>query len=287
MIKKKIASAILKRREQNKKFHIYSTKFYDDLFLLNSSLFKDNQHDNTEYINICTDNSQVRSLVDNDLIFDMIENALHYMAMYGRGYLYIGPKYEQFKNQLNGAKELDEISFSSLNGILIRNHFFNQDSLNEVGELDISEGYLVVFDLKELGYKRNYFSHIINQLVKHDITLIVSNSLSKELSYDYIYHRAKVRELFLKQSKKTGWIFKPDDLSDSQILFNIIRMRKLKKKCLNYAIDKVNKTLVDNLSREDLFQLKANYKDIDYDDIWGRYQKGEIVESELSDILYK
>lgn len=64
-------------------------------------------------------------------------------------------------------------------------------------------------------------------------------------------------------------------------------MRKLKKKCLDYSIDKVNKTLVDNLSREDLFQLKANYKDIDYDEIWGRYQKGEIVESELSDILYK
>lgn len=287
MIEKKIANAILKKREQNKKFNIYSTKFYDDLFLLNSSLFKDNQYDNTEYFKICTESSQVRSLIDNDLIFDMIENALHYMAMYGRGYLYIGLKYEQFKNQLNGAKELDEISFSSLNGILIRNHFFNQDSLNEVGELDISEGYLVIFDLKELGYKRNYFSHIINQLVKHDITLIVSNSLSKELSYDYIYHRAKVRELFLKQSKKTGWIFKPDDLSDSQILFNIIRMRKLKKKCLDYAIDKVNKTLVDSLSHEDLFQLKANYKDIDYDEIWARYQKGEIVESELSNILFK
>lgn len=287
MIEKTIASAILKRREQNKKSNTYSSEFYDDLFLRNSSLFKNNQYGSTEYFKICTESSQVRSLLDNDLIFNMIENALHYMAMYGRGYLYIGPKYEQFKNQLNGAKELDEISFSSLNGILIRNHFFNQDSLNEVGELDISEGYLVVFDLKELGYKRNYFSHIVNQLVKHDITLIASNSLSKELSYDYIYHRAKVRELFLKQSKKTGWIFKPDDLSDSQILFNIIRMRKLKKRCLDYAIDKVNKTLVDNLSREDLFQLKANYKDIDYDDIWGRYQKGEIVESELSDILYK
>ena len=64
-------------------------------------------------------------------------------------------------------------------------------------------------------------------------------------------------------------------------------MRKLKKKCLDYAIDKVNKTLVDSLSHVDLFQLKANYKDIDYDEIWARYQKGEIVESELSNILFK
>lgn len=287
MIEKTLASVILKRREQNKKFNTYSSEFYKDLFLCNSSLFKDNQYDNTEYLKIRTESSQVKSLLNDNTIFKMIEITLHYMAMYGRGYLYISPKYDQLKYQPNGAKELVEINFNSLNGILIRNRFFNWDSLNEVGELDISEGYLIIFDLKELGYKRNYFSHIINQLGKYDITSIISNPLSKEPSYDYIYYRAKVRELFLKQSKKTGWIFKPDDLSDSQILFNIIRMRKLKKKCLDYSIDKVNKTLVDNLSREDLFQLKANYKDIDYDEIWGRYQKGEIVESELSDILYK
>lgn len=93
---------------------------------------------------------------------------------------------------------------------------------------DINEGVLITLDLKDLGFKRNYFKKLVKRLGKYDTTSASLELINNEPSYDFGVHVKKNQEKLLREVKNIGWSFGTDGLSDSYILYKEIKKRIFK-----------------------------------------------------------
>ena len=215
----------------------------------------------------------------------IIDRVLYSMAIYGKAYIFIKPEYEeQIDKQGNTSKIISSIYISEVKGILKKNKFFYKIGRNEISEFDINEGTLITFNLREIGFKKNHFTKLAKQVEKYNTTS-KSLELKKVPTYNFSVHRDKNTKLLLRKMRGVGLNFSLDDLSDSYILYNEIQRKLFQKKLLQYILDKTNKSLVSNYIHNKKFKIEATMKNINYEESWEKFQRGELTRSELRKIV--
>lgn len=288
-IRRKIEK-IYRRREHN----IYSQRFYQDLFCGYAYSLRQNMLDTKDFFRIVSDNTNVEKIFSNSNHYNFfneleetIDSALYSLAVYGKAYVYVKPEYEEIENESGKVnKELCSLSISEVKGVLKKESFYYKTYPNEVSKFDIGEGTLIILDLKELGYRRNYFTRLVKKIGKFDAISASYQLLNKEPSYDFNVHIKKSQKRFLKNVSNIGWMFGTEGLSESYILYKEIKMRLFKMKNLQYVLGKINKVVVENYINDNSFEIKADAKNIAYKEVWEKYQEGKFTNSDLNKILW-
>ena len=289
-IEKKIEK-IYKRPIDN----LYSYSFYRDLFSGYSYSLREMRFDREDFFKIISSDNDVKKLfftngLNYNFSYDLeqaIGNALYSLALYGKSYLIIKPNYtEKKENDENNCRALSSIHINEIKGVKKKNVFYYRTFKNEISKLDISKESLILLDLKDLGYKRNYFTNLVRKLGRYDFTSDVNKLINDEPTYNYEIHVDKNQKKFLKAVSDIGWRFGTEDLSDSYILYKEIKMKIFKIKLLQYVLDKINKDLVDNYIQDKSFKIEALIKKVDYEEIWEKYKCGELMISDLNKIVW-
>ena len=121
---------------------------------------------------------------------------------------------------------------------------------------------------------------------KYDITSAPIELINTEPTYDFSVHVNKNREKFLREVKNINWYFGTEGLSDSYILYKEINMKIFKMRLLQYVLEKINKVLANKYIQDREFRIEARTKNIDYVEVWKKYNKGELTVSDLNKILW-
>ena len=288
----KYVKKILEKKYKNSAKNLYSDNFFSDLFSGYSYTLGKKSNDMKSFLEISSDNDKFKSLLLNlnqyeflDFLERNIEVALYNLAMYGTSYLYIEPEYEENESG-KIYKELINLKIREIKGIYIKNNFYSTSFSGELIKLNLDQNKLISFDLLDLGYTRNYFRNLVNKIGKCDmISTSLKMTRDEENVYDFNYHYEKNQKKLYKYVNKIGWEFGTDGLSDSYILYNRIKLLSFKRKFFNYALERINKFLIENYIHDNSFKIVANVKNENYEEIWDKYQRGEFVISDLNKIL--
>lgn len=274
--------------------NLYSNKFYTDLFYgYEYSLSKDSLNSRDFYRIKPNDINVIKLFVDFYYDFsykfgEVIERVLYSMAIYGKSYIFIRPEYIKNVDKEGNINEIiNALHIEEVKGVLKRETFYYKNNSNEIFEINICEGTLITFNLKDLGFKKNYFTNIVKRLSKYDTTFNSIDLINNESTYDFNVHINKNRKRVLKQAKDIGWSLDKDGFSDSYILYKEIQMKLFKIRMLKYVLNKINHVLAEEYILNKDFKIEALIKNIDYEDSWDKFQKGELTFSKLSNILWK
>lgn len=274
--------------------NIYSHRFYSDLFYGYEYSLSEDKVNSRGFYKITSSDNEIVKLFRTGTCYDFsyelgqtIDRVLYSMAVYGKAYIFIKPKYiEKIDEKGNTNKIINALHIREVKGIPKKNVFYCKTS-NEISEFNICEGTLITFDLKELGFKRKYFKKLVKRLGKYDTTTSSPKLLNDEPTYDFNVHIDKNRKKFLKEVKDVGWSFGSDGLSDSYILYKEIQMKRFKMRMLQYVLEKINQVLAEDDIVNKEFKIEALTENIDYEDAWVKFQSGELTVSELNSIVWK
>lgn len=274
--------------------NIYSHRFYTDLFSGYAYSLSEKVPEKKGFFRIVSDNSNIEKIFCNanhnnffNQLQQTIDRALYSLAAHGNAYLYVKPEYVEIETESGKVnKELCSLSINEVKGVLKKGCFYYKTNSNEISKFDIGEGVLIILDLKELGYRRNYFTRLVKKIGKYDIASASYLLLNEEPSYDFNICIKKNQKRFFKTISNIGWRFGTDDLSDSYILYKEMKMRSFKMKNLQYVLGKINRVLVENYINDESFEIKAVTKNVDYKEVWEKYQEGKFTISDLNKILW-
>lgn len=274
--------------------NLYSHRFYEDLFTGYAYSLSEKKLDRRDFFFIVPDDREIIKIFSDtshyDFSYDLertIDNALYSMAVYGKAYIFVRPEYiEKIEDDGKKNNALKALHIGEIKGILKKNTFYYRTYSKEISSFDISEGVLISLDLKELGFKRNYFTKLVKRLGKYDTTSASIALINNEPTYDFSVHVNKNQEKILRKVSDIGWRFGTDGLSDSYILYKEIKMKIFKMRLLQYVLEKINKVLADEYFQRKEFRIEARTKNIDYVEVWEKYNKGELTVSDLNKILW-
>lgn len=293
MIKDTRISKMIEKLYKYPEDGLYLQKICRELFSGYDISLNDDQQRGGDFYKITPNDSEIVKLFNKSSTYcfsydfgKIIDRVLYSMAIYGKAYIFIKPEYEeQIDKQGNTSKIISSIYISEVKGILKKNKFFYKIGRNEISEFDINEGTLITFNLREIGFKKNHFTKLAKQVEKYNTTS-KSLELKKVPTYNFSVHRDKNTKLLLRKMRGLGLNFSLDDLSDSYILYNEIQRKLFQKKLLQYILDKINKSLVSNYIHNKKFKIEATMKNINYEESWEKFQRGELTRSELSKIVW-
>ncbi len=293
----------LEKRKLNRIYHdpkdnIYKFRLYRDL----SSVYSFRLGDKTKlqsFYDFEPHNCKLREYLKKDLFhdfdtyFDGLTSRLVYnLLAYGRAFLYIIPHYEIITNE-NGEKEqiLSSININELRGLVKKRERCNLIFCvlaydGSVHEIKMSNTQLITFDLKDIGFRRNYFSYLVKKLGKYDILSSKTMMNYQNIwGYDLLHHKKKNKLEELKLLKDIGWSFNTDELSDSYILYKEIQIEKLRIKILEYVIKQMNDCLNGFIQEKNCGKITVNIRERDYKKIWDDYSEGRMSTKKLTDLL--
>lgn len=293
MIKDTRISKMIEKLYKYPEDGLYLQKISRELFSGYDISLNDDQQRGGDFYKITPNDSEIVKLFNKSSTYcfsydfgKIIDRVLYSMAIYGKAYIFIKPEYEeQIDKQGNTSKIISSIYISEVKGILKKNKFFYKIGRNEISEFDINEGTLITFNLREIGFKKNHFTKLAKQVEKYNTTS-KSLELKKVPTYNFSVHRDKNTKLLLRKMRGLGLNFSLDDLSDSYILYNEIQRKLFQKKLLQYILDKINKSLVSNYIHNKKFKIEATMKNINYEESWEKFQRGELTRSELRKIVW-
>ena len=293
MIKDTRISKMIEKLYKYPEDGLYLQKICRELFSGYDISLNDDQQRGGDFYKITPNDSEIVKLFNKSSTYcfsydfgKIIDRVLYSMAIYGKAYIFIKPEYEeQIDKQGNTSKIISSIYISEVKGILKKNKFFYKIGRNEISEFDINEGTLITFNLREIGFKKNHFTKLAKQVEKYNTTS-KSLELKKVPTYNFSVHRDKNTKLLLRKMRGLGLNFSLDDLSDSYILYNEIQRKLFQKKLLQYILDKINKSLVSNYIHNKKFKIEATMKNINYEESWEKFQRGELTRSELRKIVW-
>lgn len=273
--------------------NLYSHRFYQDLFSGYAYSLSEKELDRRDFFRVTSSDKEIEKLFRNaahyNFSYDLeqtIDSALYCMAVYGKAYLYVKPEYKDIEDESERKnKKLFFLQISEVKGIQEKNIFYYRTFSKEVSKFDISEGTLITLDLKNLGYRRNYFVKLVKKLGKYDTTSSSLELINEEPTYDFSVHVNKNQKRILKKVSDIGWRFGMDGISDSYILYKEIKMKLFKMRFLHYVLEKINEVLVDNYIQDRTFKIEALTKNVNYEEIWKKYQCGELTVSDLNKIV--
>lgn len=274
---------------------MYSHRFYSDLFSGYEFSLNDNKLRRRDFYRIISNDNEIVELFRAQMHYDFsyefgqnVDRVLYSLAVYGKAYIFIKPEYTE-KTEENGRedKKLSAIHIGEVKGIPKKSTFYIKSFSNEICELNIKEGILITFKLKEFGYNRNYFKKLVKRLGKYDATSNSLELINNEPTYDFNVHVEKNRKKFLREVRDIGWSFGTDGLSDSYILYKQIQLKLFKMRMLKIVLEKINQVVSTEYFPNKEFRIEASTSNIDYERAWSRFQCGELTVSELGDVIWK
>ena len=297
-ITKRSVSRIYRQRRDNS----YSHRFYQDLSTCFSITLSENDKER-EFYTFEPSGCMAESLLCAGNHFDLnhrieqtIDMTMRSLLMYGRAYIYLQPQYVQQESN-EDKKETTKQIISSLDigevrGIVkqrIGNKyiFYSKGFRDDVIERELLTDGLIRLNIKELGYRKNFFPKLLRKLGKCDVLSFGFLIAENAEGYDYKTHSKKKQLDFFKKTKSIGWMFGNEGLSDSYILYRKILQDKFRIRALKFIIYKINEGLTICLHNESPGKLVAHIRELDYDDIWEKYSRGEITLTDLTHLLYK
>lgn len=302
MLKSFIAEKVIKRMYRQPINNSYSYRFYEDLSTGYSFILGENDKTKNFFTlepNKCLTANLLQATGHHDLDYKIeqtINMAMHSLLMYGHAFIYLHPHYVQQESddaiEAPAKQHISSLDIGEIKGLIQQRKgdkciFYGIGYNGGITESELWTDGLISLDIKELGYKKKYFSNLLKKLGKCDV--ISSGLLTSEDAdgYDYNTHSKKKRLAFLKLTKTIGWTFGNDNLSDSYILYRKILLDKFRIKALNYIVNKINEGFSICLHNESPGTLVAHIRKLDYDSLWAKYLKGEITVTELTNLLYK
>lgn len=283
----------MKREYPPQKKNIYSHRIFQDL-CYGFSYDLGEKNNTTDFFAFYPDGCEVEKLFRKNLYINSyeIESIIHNLASsllkYGKAYLYLDPEYA---TKQNGDTIIHALKPHEIIGYPLkcknRTVFYHNQFERGIRKQELISDALIVFQLKELGYHKRYFSNIIKQMGDNDITASSTQFITESLDgYDFNTHFIKKNIKLLQITKDIGWYYRYDDLSDSYILYETIQRKKFKQTLLNYIINKINQAINVFLKSDNVGKLIANTKDLDYDQLWINYSAGKVTGTELRQSLF-
>lgn len=281
------AESKIKKIYRSPKSSIYAHRFFSDLssyYSLGSS--------KQDFLSFAPNDCKLENLLKRQEIESTIRQIAYSLIAYGRAYLYLHPIYSvNAEDDGTQAQPLSSVEIGEIKGLIKKKtsagYLFCGKCFDEkVEERHIVKNQLVLFDIKELGFSKKYFSRILRKLAKCDITSQSTDMLTNHPEiYDFVYHSEKKKLAELKASKKIGWSFGTEKLSDSYIMFKKIQEDELKISFIDYIVRRINEGLHGFLGG-DSGELVVHIDRKDYKDLWDKYLTGKITGTELSKKLY-
>lgn len=229
----------------------------------------------------------------NDSLAQSIENAMHSLIVYGKAYIYIKAEYEFFSLQQNKTQEQKVVSLeiTEIKGFIKRKSadsilFVSNEYCKGIIEKKLARKGLIILDIRDLGFGKKYFRHLVHRLERYDITSKALRLMENEVGYDFNIHSKKSKRSELKALKDIGWSFGTEGLSDSYILYKKMQLDNFKIKVLKYILDEINESL-GCICGENAGKIVTHIRNLDYGKLWNEYQNGEITVTELSKVLYQ
>ena len=280
------------------KENIYKHRFFEDLSSGYSFILGE-PNKNRNFFTFEPISCRLSKLINGnhpyDLSYDIeqvIARVTYSLMAFGKAYVYIKTEYTTGIDCDNiEAKVLSSIEIHEIKGFVKKKKkthviFCCRGYNKATSDIEIQCNQLIVFDIKDLGYSKNYFTNIIKKLGKCDITLFSTSMITNNLDgYDFSVHSKKKKLQELRALKDIGWLFNTDGLSDSYILYKKIQEDQLRLRFLNYILGKLNSGF-ENCIVDAGGKLVAHVKEKNYNQLWKDYSDAKLTGTELTNILY-
>lgn len=277
--------------------NIYTARFLQDLSSGYSFILGDKTKSG-DFLTFEPQDSKISKLFKRSYRYDLshdveeiIEKITYGLIAFGKAYAYLEPDYHLSKDEKSDNRELSSLKIRNIEGFIKQQNkthilFYRKGLNNKVSIMRMNKKQLIVFDIKELGYKKRQFINILRKLEKCDITLSSTYLVGGGLDgYDFSIHAKNSMLHEMKAVKDIGWSFRVEGLSDSYLLYKRIQFMKLKLKFLQYIVERLNTGLEEYIEDVD-GKLVAHIKEIRLDKLWTDYYHGKVSGTELTSILY-
>lgn len=283
--------------ERRYKKSLYSYTFLDDFSGMFSSEFTPIGMRDGFYF-ITPEDAILKKLLNfnsysdfSDEFDQLLSSITHYLLINGRTYLEIVSLMDQ-NNVIRGIEFV---------GIPAKCHRVrcNKYRLTAQGaeskniQFDIDLDRLVIFDLKDIGFHRNYFRKMINHFFMLDFINAPKLMFNPKMkgTFDFEQYQRSIEYQFLKDTGPIHWLgrnYNNQHLSESYHLYRVMQYKILRYKFLQYILHQINEGL-SNFKTEWGFvgEISTPVSLSHYEDAFNRYSKGEINTSTLGDIVLK
>lgn len=274
---------------------LYSRMFLEDFTGLFSSAFTPIEKRDCFYTIIPEDDPlkkllQFNSFGAHDYNFDtLLSRITYYLIINGKTYVEIVP----FMDQENTVKGIEFVCVPAKCHYIRGNKYrlTARSPENKRIQFDIDLNRLVIFDLKNLGFRKNYFRKIINHLSVFDVTNATTLMLNPKMNgiFNFEEYQKAIEYKLLKDTKAIHWLgrnYSNQHLSESYQLNRTMQWKILRCKFLKYILLQINNGL-NNFKTQWGFagNISASVSLSHYKDAFEQYSKGEINASKLCGIV--
>lgn len=273
----------------------YGHIFFEDFSQGFSSTFMPiGTHD--AFYHITPENDALRKLLlfkhssNLDALLDqLLGEIMCYLLINGKTYVEIVP----FLNQEEAVNGIEFVCVPAKRH-WVRHSKYTLTARESDGRLikfDIDLNRLVIFDLKDLGFHRNYFRKLANRLTEFDATNGSELMLDPKMKgiFDYEKYHKSIDFKLLKGTRSIYWYGRSSSnqyLSESYLLYREMQYKNLRYKFLEYILGQINAKM-DNLKAEWGFlgKITAGVSLSHYEESFFQYSEGKINTSQLCKIV--
>lgn len=221
--------------------------------------------------------------------FDKVLKAnMNHLIRYGKAFVEI-VKYIDENGELRGVG-LEPFRYNHQISFLNNIYYQVKTYEGKIIKGKISKKDVIVFKLTDLNYPPRYFVKIIKKLSKLDLNKH-NLFLDSSKTFDLKKYKRIEDKLLLKYTKDVYWDCRKYDnqfVNDPYLLYRHIKYKLLKKKFLDYFLDKYNAKLAE-LGKEYEFSGSISYPNYlkEYEGILNDLFTGKKSRKEISDIITK
>jgi hypothetical protein len=288
----------IKRQYSFPENSIYTHRFINDL-ASGYSFTLSKKGENRDFFTFEPNECKIKELLKGHYHYyssydiEQIVSRIAYSLMaYGKAYFYIHPEYSIKKADDGTTTQiLSSFEIGEIMGFIKKKSkeeivFCRKGFSFEVEEIQMSKKQLVIMDIRELGFSKKYFPSVLKKLSKCDITAKSTDMITNHSDvYDFMYHSESKKLAELRATRKIGWSFGTDKLSNSYIMYKKIQEDELRLRFLEYIVKKINDGLHEFLG-DDSGELVAHIKRKEYRQLWNDYTEGKITGTELTALLF-
>lgn len=252
--------------------------------------------DHHGFYSINAENDKLRGLLcfDNYLYleydFDKVLSSIMYNLIFAN------KTFVEIAFSKNDANEIIGISLLPFDAIKIassKNYswFVSRKPNKKTTVFKVEKKKYIEFNIKELELKKNCLKRIVKKLKRINITSSTRFIMDKKMKNKFRFNDFVKKQdvLKLKYPHEIGWLSSTDNsyLSESYLLFRLIKQRGFQLKCLTHFLKKINdglNNISDMTNAEGTIETTASFPA--YQKEWEKYKKGEISSLALSDIIY-
>lgn len=221
--------------------------------------------------------------------FDKIlDSSLYDLILGGKSYLEI-VTWKDSEGCIKG------ISFIPLGAVNAKEHkecvYYKSTLYNgEKVKYKIQKKNLIILDLKEIGFRRNYFRRLLKKMVEIDLPSDSMIENGQKIGFDFLEFNRRNELKLLYINRKTHWLgrnYNNQHLSESYSLYRTAKYKILRLSILDYFFKQFNNALKRFQEECDFKgEIIATFERISYEEHLESLQKGEINTSQFCDIIY-